>query len=432
MHVRSFQIYRMIIYLMVLYILDKNLFDFLSFGTTKLLYYAVVAFFGLFGIIKGIQTKKYRKITIWFLIYCLFVLFNGFLTFDSERFSFGLIEYLTYPLVFFSFLFLFKGFREPVHYKKLVNLLFVWSSITSVLALFEYIAKRPIILSDNITIYDFLDGSSAYRAGVFIGSPMILAIVLGMITLIMLYVYKVNKEKRLMKYIILNFLGILATCSRGPLLFTIMAIMAMYLCFFKKKIIGKKTFGKVFLLGTLLLIFIVVFVFFDVKTGIDGIDTIIKRFGNTFNSKESGNTARIMIWTYYLNEFIVSPYIGRGIAITSNLVTNNLSHFNGLFTIAVAESGLLTRLVETGLIGTVLYYVFIIKCAKNSFKRKVYANNRLLNLNNILVIGVLIIFFLEDIILQISTDIFANFIVLMILVTIASINERTNICGEKR
>ena len=175
-----------------------------------------------------------------------------------------------------------------------------------------------------------------------------------------------------------------------------------------------------------------VFVFFDVKTGIDGIDTIIKRFGNTFNSKESGNTARIMIWTYYLNEFIVSPYIGRGIAITSNLVTNNLSHFNGLFTIAVAESGLLTRLVETGLIGTVLYYVFIIKCAKNSFKRKVYANNRLLNLNNILVIGVLIIFFLEDIILQISTDIFANFIVLMILVTIASINERTNICGEKR
>lgn len=70
-----------------------------------------------------------------------------------------------------------------------------------------------------------------------------------------------------------------------------------------------------------------------------------------------------MIWTYYLNEFIVSPCFGRGVAITSNLVTNNLSLFNGLFTISVAESGLLTRLVESGLVGTILYHLFIIKCA---------------------------------------------------------------------
>lgn len=421
MRIRLKDIYRVITYYMIFYVLNKNLFDLLSRGITKYLYYPIVALFGLLGLIKCIKTKYYRNITFSFVFYALFIIFNAFITFDKERFSIGIIEYITYPLVFFSLLFLFHGFENGEQINKLIYSLFCWSFITSILAVYEYLSRKPVLSIYGAYIYYFSDGTNAYRAGVFIGSPMVLAVILGMITVLIVYDFKVEQKNKFIILIIVNLMGIFATCSRGPLLFTIVSIGFLYFFLLWKNLLDRNTIFRLFVACFLLCILVCILFFGGVKTGISSIDTLIARFGSTLNVKEDGNNARLMIWKYYLGRFVEHPFIGHGVSATSNLVSNNLSHFNGYFTITVAESGVITRLVETGIIGFALYSVFLWNCLKIVVKKKNKNSCRKMKYSNILSICFVLIFVLEDIILQISTDMFANFIFFMLIVCVNQI-----------
>ena len=408
--------FRAIMYFMIFYILNKNLFDLISFGVLKYLYYGVVVIGSVLGIIESFRKQSRTPFLIAFLVYALIVVANGLLTFDSERFVVGLTEYLSYPIVFFPLLYFSKGFKKTIQIRKLLYSIIIWGALASLLAVFEYITKQSILYGTSVATYKFFDGTESYRAGVFIGSPMILAVVFGSILILSVFFFEARKQGWMVIPIILLLVGIFATGSRGPLLFTFIGVIFEYILLVSNHFARAGKLRIVIALVVFAFIFIVLCVAIDVKFGNPVIDNVISRFASVFNLEEEGNGGRIMIWSYYIGKFFENPIIGYGISATSYKVVNNMSHFIGYFTIIVAESGLLTRLVETGLLGTISYAIFLATsifygCRMHQRKGK----DRYLNSLNIVITGIMVLFVLEDIILQISNDIFANFIVFMFI-----------------
>ena len=103
---------------------------------------------------------------------------------------------------------------------------------------------------------------------------------------------------------------------------------------------------------------------------------------------DSSNSARIQHWLYALNEWQSSFLFGNGACCTD-------TRYSGFK--AVTESGILKRLVELGLIGTILQYttmfIPLLKGIKN-IKLKVE------NEHTLFFLSVIICFFVEDIVLQ--------------------------------
>ena len=140
---------------------------------------------------------------------------------------------------------------------------------------------------------------------------------------------------------------------------------------------------------------------------------MISRFSSVFNTKEYGNAERLTLWAYYLNKFSQKPIMGYGIATTSALIaTNTYATYNNI----VTESGVIARLVETGLMGTLTYYCFMLTVLESSIQGSLKTKYEGTYRNTaIFVIGVVVLILLEDIILQISLDLFCTFALWMIL-----------------
>lgn len=419
---------RILLYFMIFYIFDKNLIDSLTFGLSKLLYYGVVFAGAVLCIIELFLSSKYRKIVVAFVAYMATILANGILYADLEHMSVGVIEYITYPLAFFALLYYFKSLNN---YKKLFLAVIYWGGLTSVLAVIEYLTKRSILTKTASSMYTYYDGISSFRAVVFVGSPMMLAVLLAVSLIVTIYFLNVYKNKKLYAIVVLDLMGLMSTGSRGPLLFCIAAIAVMYIYFLKQQIVGRNTVIRILLLITAVLAFLLVLVIDpNFSVGIPAIDNLISRFSSVFNTKEHGNAERLTLWSYYLNKFFRKPIMGYGIATTSALIASNTyATYNNI----VTESGVIARLVETGLAGTLTYYTFLFMVLwisihgslKKEYK-KTYRNTA------ILVIGVVILILLEDIILQISLDIFCTFALWMILAFSLSLkmkNERKQ-CSE--
>ena len=396
-----------ILYVMVFYVLNKNLWDWLLKGLFKNMYYVMVAVGFLLCFIHFFSNKKIRAIFITFFLYAFVIVVNGFVLSNGEQRSVGYIEYITYPMAFFALLFYMKGCKNI---NKLLNNMIIWSAFTSVLAIIEYAMRKSILPDFEGRIYTFDNGSTSYRSTVFIGSPMMLGVVLGVVLLIAVYYYHLLKNKVYRYIIILDFIGLFCTGSRGPLICTVLGIIIMYYYYYRKGNLKKNTMVLIFLLAMFSIFFVLALALFpNVKTGNNTIDFMIYRFSSAFNFQtEWGNVERSARWEYYINMFLDKPISGYGIATTSAAVeTNKAVSIHGITT----ESGVLARLVETGLIGTISYYLFIILCIKNVLKK----NIKYLSDEQIVVVGGIALILVEDIILQISLDLFCTFIFFFIM-----------------
>ena len=402
---------RIILYFMIFYVFDKNLFDLITFGLSKTVYYAIVFVGAVLCMIKLTLSSKYRKIIILFALYVIVIIVNGLLYADAEHMSVGLIEYITYPLAFFALLYYFKAVND--YYSLFLRVIY-WSGITSFLAVIEYLTKKSLLTQTASSMYTYYNGLTSFRAVVFVGSPMMLGILLAVSLIIAVYFVNVYKNKKIYKIVILDVLGLMATGSRGPLLFCVIGIAIMYIYFLKQKIVGKSTVVKIFLFMILAFLFIIVLIINpEFSVGIPAIDTLISRFSSVFNTKESGNAERLTLWSYYLNKFSKKPIMGYGIATTSALIsTNAYATYNNI----VTESGVIARLVETGLMGTLTYYGFVFVVLKSSIQGSLKKKYKGTYRNTaIFVVGVVTLILLEDIILQISLDLFCTFALWMIL-----------------
>ena len=402
------------LYIIVIYILNKNLWDFLLGALGKIVYYFIIAIFGIAGLMSFFRKKETRKIAIAFILYVVVIVLNGFVISNSDQRAVGLMEYLVYPLPFFAITYLMN---MKQNYNGILIMFVRWGVFTSLLAIVEFIRKVPLISNVASTTYHYYNGRvvvSAYRPVVFIGSPMILAILLGIALVLAVYLYEFEKKRKYRYSIFLILIGILTTGSRAPLLSAVIGIIIM---FFYKEQLGRG--NKKFILGItlsavcLFAFFILSQVFPNFKTGISLIDTIVLRFSTTFNFQhEWGNVERLARWSYYIGQFFKKPIVGYGIASTSAAVTSNqLVTLHGITT----ESGVLARLVETGIIGTSLYYYVFFLSISLSFKR---LKKRVRNGDNeyfFAFIGCVWLFIIEDMVLQVSLDIFATFAIWFIV-----------------
>lgn len=386
---------------MIFYVLNKNLWDWLLGGVAKNIYYCVVAIGAILCVVQYLKNKYFRNIFILFLIYCMAVVFNGFTLANSEQLSVGFIEYITYPLSFFALLYFLK---DKIIYTKLFNALMKWASLTSVLAIYEFIVRKSILPEFEGRVYTFDNGSSSYRSTVFIGSPMMLGVVLGAIFIITVYSFYTQKKNIYKIYIALELVGILCTGSRGPLIGSLLGVVFMYYYFYKQNGIKRNSFlAIVILVFATIMLLIVMMAFPNFSTGIEAIDFMIYRVTSALNfSTEWGNVERLSRWTYYINRFLKKPITGYGIATTSAAVkSNSMVTLHGITT----ESGLLARLVETGLLGTISYFCFLARTIRCGCKETIKQDETI-----IFVLGIVVLFMIEDIILQISLDLFCTFI----------------------
>ncbi len=401
--------------ILVLYILNKNLLDWMTFGGSKLVYYSLLFVGAALGALKMLRNERLRGIVFAFGAYCILVLVNGLLFSNFNQLKEGIKTYLTFPLPLFA-LWSYMDSREAR--RPLLKLPVYWGGVTSVLGIAEYLLGHSVLPGFEGRIYTFADGSSVYRATVFIGSPLSLGILLGAALILAMYYF--HKERKL-RYGLLSILilgGLLSTASRAPLLLSLVGVCVMYLQFYRQGTVPKAlVYALVGLAAAGVAVLALFRIFPELSTGIEQLDFLIYRLNSTFDfTGEWGNSGRVKIWTHYISEYLQRPLFGYGIATTSADVAGNRWIYFGTFWQIVTESGVLARLVETGLIGALSYYLFLSKCITPVFTRGNLRPRALSRNHGIFALtGVLVLLFLEDIILQISLDIYCMFLLSFVL-----------------
>lgn len=395
------QIRQYILYMMIFYILNKNFWDLIFGSLTKNLYYSLVFLGTICCFYRYLSQKRMRTIFILFSLYCIIVFCNGVFLSNTEQFSVGIIEYISYPFSFFALLYFMK---DQTEYFNLFNKIMAWGALTSILAIYEFIVKKPVLPGSEGMIYTFDNGASSYRSTVFIGSPMMLGVVLAAIFILTLYYYYLYRNRRYFFYLTFDLLGILCTGSRGPLIGCLIGACVMYYFLCKNDGMSRNVFVLTMLIIVITAIIIMTkMIFPSFSFGIETLDFMIYRVTSALNfSTEWGNVERLNRWTYYISKFIEKPFVGYGIATTSAAVKTNIAvTTHGITT----ESGVLARLVETGIIGFVSYLLFFIEVVKQAFLSKNEGDR-----SKLFVIGIVVLFTIEDMVLQISLDLFCTFI----------------------
>ena len=398
-----------------MYILNKQLWDWMTCGVSKIVFYLLLLIGAGFGIVMLWREKRFRGIPISFGIYSIIIVLNGIVFSNAEQFKVGIKSYLLYPIALFALVYYMKDIKNLQYsFKPMIY----WGSITSVLAIVEFALGQSVLPGYIGRTYTFANGASVYRSTVFIGSPLTLAVALGSSVIITLFFLHKEKKMWLFFAMCLQVIGILCTSSRAPLVFTVCGCLIMGILFWREGSVSNKIVKiLVGIMAGAILVLVWLMCNPEFKTGIDTIDYFIYRITSMLDfTGEWGNVGRIKIWTYYIEQFKKAPFLGYGIASTSaEVLSNRLIDFGG-FKQIVTESGVLARLVETGIVGTLGYYIFIGNCIWTGyisvFEKKVYMEHERILLAGI---GVVALVFLEDIILQVSLDIFVVFVLMYVL-----------------
>ena len=404
------KIKNILLWVIVMYILNKGLCDWATLGVSKIVYYSVIAASAMFGMINLFFKKSTRVIVILFGAYALISLINGVCLSNWEQFRVGVIQYITYPLPFFALSYLMG---EKKDFSKLLYGIVIWGAVTSLLAMYEYFSLQSILPGFEEIYYKYQNGTVVYRATVYIGSPLFLGVLLGAALIVASFLFYRKRKWWILATTPLIFAGILCTGSRGPLLCSVGGIVVMFGTIAIQNGISKRLRKIMGIVGvTAAVCVVILFAVPNLSTGNEQIDFFIYRFTSAFDFKtEWGNLERLKRWTYYLGLFMEQPMFGYGLASTSAMVkSNQMVTSHGITT----ESGILGRLVESGIVGTLAYYLFLSACIWKGFKGICKRENRRTE-TRYMVIGIIALLLVEDIILQVSLDIFCNFLMWFVL-----------------
>ena len=358
----------------------------------------VFLFIVIIGIFISITSKKHLSevgSSEWFLLIVsyLYILTNALAFGGKELFSLSITAYVlyTFPIIVFPYL------AKKVQWNKLVMFLSYFGLIDAVLAIFEYITGKQIFSMSDFEAIEMVTKAGALirRTYGLQGSFFILAQVLCFCGFAAFYLFRFQHSKIHLASFVVITIGILTTGSRGFYVSYAFGLIIMYLCepvFDKsrKKIsLSKLAFGFVVILFVIILIFIVFHS--DIKTGNDNIDIILNRIRMVIDwQNDSANLKRVRIWEWAINYWKESPIFGNGACCTD-------LRYSGY--INVTESGFLKRLVELGIIGTIVQYVTMVIPLKKGIKKlrrkKVNANPRIL-----IFIATVAGYLLEDMVLE--------------------------------
>ena len=350
--------------------------------------FCIISYFITYSIQKQKITKN--SYYILYAVYMIYIFFNMIILPNSSKYA--LYEYLFYMLMFFAVCSVFSNFKiETVLYAYEFIGVFV-----SIEAIWEFITGNlPFRMSEEAQVIR--------RACGLVGTPLTLGMVLACLTLMAFYLGKIKSSKH---YIIsiLNFTALLMTQSRGPLMgFVIAFLILNYFDSYRRT--GKYMNSMFKLILKCLVIFcILMIVIYIFGKNNAFITTILKRAEtiSEWSGNDNSNMLRQKYWKIGLSYFKQYPIFGYGVSTSG---THSLTHIN-------VESGVIKKLMETGIVGFALYYVMFVsnvimslkKCMRN--KGEYYP----------LAIAVIIAIFVENMVLQIIESA-ATFLLFIIFFT---------------
>lgn len=387
--------------ILVVYFSTKMLWDRLTYNLSE--YISILLIFQGCVLLFRKCKRNYIYVICLFLIFTMYVFFNGIFLTDTQHLFRGVYEYIFYGLIFFSILGYIQYINSRDLYKSLKILGYV-GVVIAILTFYEYFTQKAILpQSGELSNGAFISGYGyTFRSRVFTRSYLSHGLLMGIISIIEYINYSYYKNKKWLLYSLLCFCSILCTSSRGPLVSTMGGFLVIMYNEYRRKKLSKKTFITMLLTTIfLLIIFYIVFVS-DISFNNNTLNYFLNRTRSIFNwSSDAGNVGRIIRWQKYIQYFLEhNIWIGNGIATTGS---------SGLTSImGTTESGLIKRLVELGIIGFLLFYSFVILIIKRGTYKIQFKKEE--NYNLILCsIACIVSIMVDDITLQITEEIMISF-----------------------
>lgn len=381
---------------MIIYITSKMLWDKIPM-IFEMLFLVMNFWFAINFLQKYIIESKIDKLILGLAILWIYVLANAVVLDTKQQLMRALYEYVYYSFFAMSLFYIYSKVNVICSMK----IISVWGIIISLLSWYEYLSKTYLLR--DLSGYGNIGraGQYGFRSAVFTRSFISHGVILGIFSLINIFLWYKLKKKRYIIFSIFAYASILTTGSRGPLVAFSGAILVLYIfdAFYVKKI----PFKKIRVQFTLGLLFILLLVLFsvDFKMPDSTLSYFVFRIKNIVNWKgDAGNAGRLLIWNNAIHDwFASSPLVGIGASQTGSWGTGSLG---------VTESGVLKRLCELGIVGVVINYSIIGLVVINSIKTLKRNNNN--NQYELLFwLGIFVGVFINDITVQSTEEIMVAF-----------------------
>lgn len=366
--------------------------------TTKLLWDTVPYVFELasigiivYGAFCALFKENMRtSVILKFFMISVYIVVNAFCQDTGKIFVRAMYEYMFYFLIFFGTYYYGKKAKEKDYF----DLLLKMGIIVSALSWIEYFSHH-YILPSAIEYTDY----TGFRSIVFSRTFLAHGMVLTFFSLIGFYRYLIKKK---VKYLIcgcLSFVSILSTGSRGPLVAAVGGLCVMVAA--HEAALKKHSKRKIVLYFMALVAIAVVWYLLtsDFQMGNTTIDYFLKRFRSILDwKKDDGNTGRIVIWQNVIEIFKQHPIFGVGPSQTGS--------WNPESVYGVTESGILKKLCELGIVGFILYYLYVFDILFKGIRN--YRKNKN-DVELIFYFGLFTSVFIDDITLQATEEVIVAF-----------------------
>lgn len=341
---------------------------------------------------KKIITLIGFKEIICLILFYVYVVVNSWYFGDSELLYYGLERYifLTLPI------FIIPLINTRINWLYVLKCLTAFGIIDSLISIYEFITYNAVFplanISEDISIQ--MSNYKIIRTYGLNGNYFLLAEILCVCGFAAYYLYKFEKKRSALFALVIISIGVLTTGSRGYYVAYMVGLLVLYISEAKYHYISQSQLFKVVFIILIALLALWFLLGTNYMLGIPSIDTILTRMRQIFAwTGEDANEARLIKWQWSSQQWKNSFWFGYGACSTD-------TRYSGF--ISVTESGLLKRLVELGLVGTVMqYYTFFHPLIKGL---KEY--NKAIKKNPMVIffLTVILCFLVEDLILQRYTE----------------------------
>lgn len=338
----------------------------------------------------GLTARKTRfcfpkNAAFLYIIYSFYIIINGFYFENPERFQSAIFYYIIYPLL--SVVLMNKS---QLNLEKICKYTIVCTIPNVFVGLYEFVTQRNLFSSSVLKIG--IDGN--IRPAGLTGSFISLPLALGVGGLICFYFYYESKRSVYLLGFILESIAIFFSMSRGPLVGYCIGLVILYISLAKEQSQRKKVIAVSLII--LLLGILTAIVFSGITFSNDFVNRVLIRVRQIFvwdgSNGDASNVTRSNRWFYYLKLFSKKPVFGYGIGSTGSAIANYQKT-----TMGVTESSIIKRLVETGMVGTVLFYTYLIVIAKS-----IVPSRNKKNMLSALFLSIIVMFISEHVVLQIN------------------------------
>lgn len=389
--------------------------------TTKLLWDIVPHVFEIssiiiisYGAFRTFTTNIHKRtfLIIIYIILNLYILLNAFIQDNMGQFQRAAYEYAFYMLIFWGTYY----WESKSKIEDYASILLKIGCVICVLSWVEYVTHNYILSNSEIKYSNF----TGFRTIVFSRTFLAHGIVLAFFAILGFYMYMIKRKISYLLYGIFAFVTIFSTGSRGPLVACFVGLFFMLITaeFKTKEASIKKVLFTI--MGFLIIGIIWYLLTSDFQLPNDTLNYFLNRFRSILNwSSDEGNTGRIVIWNNYIKVFKDNFWFGLGPSQTGSW---NVSGVYG-----ATESGILKRLCDTGIVGTLLHYIFVFSI----FIRGISSIRKNDDNNMLFYLGLFITVFIDDITLQATEEIIVSFFMWYALAGIENSKNRMKVKKEE-